>query len=124
NPFSWFSNRIVTGLDVNSENNWLLYPRQPLGSLDPLGTNGLGTKTVARTTQSFLTLDYSGSAKYDFRDLVQLTTSIGLQHYRAETSTLQAEGTTFPPEPITSVTGVLRRTATETYLATATVGMY
>ncbi|HEY7235692.1 MAG TPA: SusC/RagA family TonB-linked outer membrane protein [Gemmatimonadaceae bacterium] len=124
NPFSWFSNRLVTGLDVNSENNWLLYPRQALGSLDPLGVNGLGLKTVARTTQSFLTLDYAGSAKYDFRDLVQLTTSVGLQHYRAETTTIQAQGTTFPAEPITTVTGGSSRTATETYLANATVGMY
>ena len=29
NPFSWFTNRLVTGLDVNSENNSLLYPRTP-----------------------------------------------------------------------------------------------
>ena len=124
NPFSWFSNRLVTGLDVNAENNWLLYPRQPLANLDPLGTNGLGNKSVARTSQNFLTLDYAGSAKYDFRDLVQFTTSVGLQHYRAETSTIQATGTTFPAAPITTVTGGATRSGTETYLANATVGMY
>lgn len=124
NPFSWFSNRLVTGLDVNAENNWLLYPRQPLANLDPLGTNGLGNKTVARTSQNFLTLDYAGSAKYDFRDLVQFTTSVGLQHYRAETSTIQATGTTFPAAPITTITGGATRSGTETYLANATVGMY
>ena len=123
NPFSWFSNRLVTGLDVNAENNWLLYPRQPLANLDPLGTNGLGNKAVARTSQNFLTLDYSGSAKYDFRDM-QFTTSVGLQHYRAETSTIQATGTTFPAGPITTVTGGATRSGTETYLANATVGMY
>ena len=124
NPFSWFSNRLVVGLDVNAENNWMLYPRQPLGSLDPLGTNGLGNKNVARTSQNFLTLDYSGSAKYDLRDLVQLTTTVGLQHYRAETSTIRATGTTFPAEPITTVSGGATTGATETYLANATVGMY
>ena len=124
NPFSWFSNRLVTGLDVNAENNWLLYPRQPLANLDPLGTNGLGNKSVARTSQNFLTLDYAGSAKYDFRDQVQFTTSVGLQHYRAETSTIQATGTTFPAAPITTITGGATRSGTETYLANATVGMY
>ena len=124
NPFSWFTNRLVTGLDVNSENSWLLYPRQPLGSLDPLGANGLGNKSVARTTQNFLTLDYTGSAKYTFRNLLDLTTSVGLQHYRAETSTIQATGTTFPAEPITTVSGGATRSGTETYLANATVGMY
>ena len=124
NPFSWLSNRLVTGLDVNAENNWLLYPRQPLANLDPLGTNGLGNKSVARTSQNFLTLDYSGSAKYDFRNLVQFTTSFGLQHYRAETSTIQATGTTFPAAPITTITGGATRSGTETYLANATVGLY
>ena len=74
NPFTWLSNRLVAGLDVNAENNWLLYPRQPLGTLDPLGTNGLGNKNVTRTAQNFLTLDYAGSAKYSFRDRVDFTT--------------------------------------------------
>jgi TonB-linked SusC/RagA family outer membrane protein len=124
NPFSWFSNRLVTGLDVNAENNWNLYPRQPLGSSDPLGNNGLGNKAVARTSQNFLTLDYAGSAKYNFRDKIDFTTSVGLQHYRAETSTIQANGTTFPATPITTVSGGATRSGTETYLANATVGMY
>lgn len=124
NPFSWFSNRLVTGLDVNAENNWLLYPRQPLGSADPLGNDGLGNKTVARTSANFLTLDYAGSAKYNFRNFLDLTTSVGLQHYRAETSTIQAIGTTFPATPITTVSGGATRNGTETYLANATVGMY
>ena len=124
NPFSWFSNRLVAGFDVNAENNWLLYPRQPLGGNDPLGSNGLGSKDVRRTSQNFLTLDYSGSVKYDFRSLVDFTTSVGLQHYRAETSTIRATGTTFPATPITTVSGGATTGATETYLANATVGMY
>jgi TonB-linked SusC/RagA family outer membrane protein len=124
NPFTWFSNRLVTGLDVNAENNWMLYPRQPLANLDPLGTNGLGNKNVSRTSQNFLTLDYSGSAKYNFRDIVDLTTSVGLQHYRAETSTIRATATTFAAAPLTTLTSGATTTGTETYLANATVGMY
>jgi TonB-linked SusC/RagA family outer membrane protein len=124
NPFSWFTNRLVTGLDVNAENNWMLYPRQPLGNLDPLGANGLGNKNVTRTSQNFLTLDYSGSAKYNFRNFLDLTTSVGLQHYRSETSSIRANATTFPATPITTVSGGATTGATETYLANATVGMY
>jgi TonB-linked SusC/RagA family outer membrane protein len=124
NPFTWFTNRISTGLDVNAENNWLLYPRQPLGAADPLGNNGLGSKQVARASQNFLTLDYAGSAKYSFRDMLDLTTSVGLQHYRTETSTITATGTTFPATPITTVSGGTTRNGLETYLANATVGMY
>ena len=39
NPFSWLTNRFVTGLDVNSENSSLLYPRTPLGASDPIGSD-------------------------------------------------------------------------------------
>jgi len=123
-PFSWFTNRFTTGLDVNAESNSNLYPRQPLGSSDPLGNNGLGNKRVDRIAQNYLTLDYAGSAKYTFRDMLDLTTSVGLQHYRAETSAISATGTTFPAAPITTVTGGATRNGLETYLANATVGMY
>ena len=77
-PWSWFANRFVTGIDGTSENNWLLYPRQPLGSLDPLGANGLGSKTVQRVLHNFITLDYAGSAKTHRGTDWDLTTSVGL----------------------------------------------
>src|SRR5256714_903461 len=124
NPFTWLSNRLVAGLDVNAENNWLLYPRQPLGTLDPLGTNGLGNKNVTRTAQNFLTLDYAGSAKYSFRDRVDFTTSVGLQHYRSETSSIRANATTFAAPPLTTITSGATTSGTETVVNNATVGMY
>lgn len=132
-PFEWFSNRLVAGLDVSSENNWMLYPRQPLGSLDPLGTDGLGSKNAQRATRSFFTLDYSGGFKYGVPRLLgfipsannfNLQSSFGLQAYRSELSTISATGTTFPATPITTVTGGATRSGTEDYVANATVGMY
>lgn len=124
NPKPWFTNRLTTGLDVNSENNWTLYPRQPLGNLDFLGNNGLGTKTVARASRSFLTLDYASSLKYDLGQRLHFTSSVGLQHYRSELSTISATGATFPAGPITTVTGGSTRSGTEDYVANATVGMF
>ena len=124
NPKSWFTHRLVTGLDVSSENNWTLYPRQPLGNLDFLGNNGLGSKNAARASRNFLTLDYAGSVKYDFRQATRFTTSVGLQHYRSELSTISASGSTFPATPITTVTGGATRSGAEDYVANATVGMF
>ena len=123
-PFSWFTNRVNAGLDVSAQNNSLLYPRQPLGAADPLGNNGLGNKRVDRIADNFLTLDYAGSAKYTFREMLDLTTSVGLQHYRRETSAISATGTTFPATPITTISGGATRNGLETYQANATVGMY
>lgn len=122
-PFDWFSHRVVTGLDVNSENNWTLWPRQSENA-DLLGSNGLGVKTVGRATRSFLTLDYSASAKYDWRESLQFTTSIGLQHYKSELSTITATANTFPAPPVTTITGGTTRSSTEDYVANATVGMF
>lgn len=123
-PITWFTNRLVTGLDVGSENNWTLYRRQPLGSLDFLGQNGLGAKNAARTTRSFLTLDYSGNVKWGFGEDIRLTSSVGLQAYRSEISTIGATANTFPAIPITTITGGATRSGTEDYLANATVGMF
>jgi TonB-dependent SusC/RagA subfamily outer membrane receptor len=123
-PTPWFSHRLVTGLDVNAENNWLLYPRQLLGSLDFLGTNGLGSKNVQRANRTFLTLDYSGALKYGWSDALRFTTSMGLQHYRSELSTITATAATFPAFPITTVSGGASRDGLEDYQANATVGMF
>ena len=123
-PFTWFTHRVVAGLDVNAENNYLLYPRQELGNLDFLGNNGLGNKNVQRASRNFFTLDYAASATYDWTSAYQFTTSFGLQHYRSELSTITATGTTFPATPITTVTGGATRSGTEAYEANATVGMF
>ena len=123
-PMEWFTHRLVTGLDVNAENNWLLFPRQPLGNLDFLGNQGLGSKNVQRANRTFLTLDYAGSLKYGWRENLRFTSSVGLQHYRSELSTITATAATFPAGPITTVSGGATTTGAEAYEANATVGMF
>jgi hypothetical protein len=123
-PMSWFTHRLVTGLDVNAENNWLLFPRQPLGNLDFLGNAGLGSKNVQRSNRTFLTLDYSSSLKYGWSDALRFTSSFGLQHYRSELSTITAIANTFPAGPITTVSGGATTSGQEIYEANATVGMF
>lgn len=123
-PISWFTNRLTAGLDASTENNWVLYPRQPLGNLDFLGNNGLGSKSVARALHNYITLDYSGSAKYHPRESLQFTSSIGLQYYHQDLNTITATGSNFPAIPITTVSGGTTRTGAETYTGNATVGVF
>ncbi len=123
-PFSWFTHRLAVGLDVNSENNWSLYPRETTENASFYGSNGLGSKSVERVSRSFLTLDYTGNLKYSYGPSLDFTTSLGLQHYRSEVSNITASGTTFPAAPITIVSGTTTRNALEGYVANATVGMY
>ncbi len=123
-PKPWFTHRFTTGLDIGSENNFLLYPRQPLGANDVLGSNGLGTKNVNRNLRTVLTLDYAGSLKYNLSDDINMTSSFGLQHYRNELSGIGASAITFPAGPITTVSGGATRAGTEDYFANASVGMF
>jgi TonB-linked SusC/RagA family outer membrane protein len=124
NPLSWMTHRLVAGLDLNSEQGSLLYPRMPLGGQDPLGNLGNGQKTANRTTRSFITLDYSGSAKYDLGEAYKFTTSIGLQHYRSDVSTIGASAVTFPAEPITLISNGTTTTGNEAFTGNASVGMF
>ena len=124
NPFSWFTNRLITGLDVSAENSSLLYPRTPLGSADPLGNQGLGQKNVARTSRTILTLDYSSNVKWGWTDPLRFTSSVGLQHYRSEASQIGANATVFPAEPLTTISNGTSVGGSESFVANATVGMY
>ncbi|HEY9225327.1 MAG TPA: TonB-dependent receptor, partial [Gemmatimonadaceae bacterium] len=122
-PLTWFTHRLVVGLDVNSENNSTLYPRETAENAVFYGSNGQGFKSVERVSRNFFTLDYSGNLKYSLRAF-DLTTSGGLQAYRTEVSNITASGTTFPASPITTVSGTTTRNATEGYVANATVGVF
>ncbi len=122
-PFTWFTHRLAVGLDVNAENNWTLYPRETAANAVFYGSNGLGSKSVNRTSRNFLTLDYAGNLKYTLRGL-DFTTSMGLQAYRSEISSITASGTTFPASPITTVSGATTLTGAEGYTANATVGLF
>lgn len=123
-PTTWFTHRLVAGMDINAENNWTLYPRDPRGALSLLGSIGTGSKRVERAARNFLTLDYSGAAKYARGENLQFKTAVGVQYYRREFSTISATGTNFPAIPITTVSGGATLSGTEDYLMNATLGVY
>ena len=123
-PREWFSNRLVVGLDVSGENNWLLYPKAPAGSALAAAANAAGFKSDQRVSRQFFTLDYGGSLKYGLGETLKFTTSGGLQAYRSELSALTGTALTFPATPITSVTGGTNRNGVEDFVANATVGVF
>ena len=128
-PFTWFSQRLVAGLDFDAENDWTLFPRQSPANQTFYGNQGVGQKSVDRASRSFLTLDYSANAKYGIRSIdllkdLDFTSTFGLQHYRSELSTINATGNTFPATPLTAVGNGSQTTGSESYAANATVGLF
>src|SRR4029078_11426507 len=118
-----FTHRLALGLDVNSESNWTLYPRETAENAG-FYPNGQGAKTVERASRNFLTLDYSGNLKYSLRSF-DFTTTAGFQAYRSELSNITASGSIFPASPITALSRTTtNNNATEGYVANATVGLF
>ncbi len=122
-PTDWWTHRLVAGIDLNSEVEWLLIPRMTEENAQFLGAVATGSKSVNRGTRSLLTVDYSGSATFDWRDYT-FTPSIGFQYYNTESSFIGASGSEFPAIPITTVAGAAARSGGETFSENATVGGY
>jgi len=122
-PASWLSHRLVAGLDLNSEVSWTLYPQQPEGADHFYGQLGLGSKAVSRGTRRYVTLDYSGSATFNWKDYT-LTPSVGFQYYRSESSFINSSGAQFPALPITTVSGGAVRDGGEAFEENATTGVF
>jgi TonB-dependent starch-binding outer membrane protein SusC len=123
-PREWFTNRLVVGLDLSGENNWLLYPKAAPGTQLAAAANAQGFKSDQRVSRQFFTLDYGTTLKYALNDKITFTTSGGLQAYRSEISALTGTATIFPAIPITSVTGGTNRNGIEDFVANATVGVF
>jgi TonB-linked SusC/RagA family outer membrane protein len=122
-PTSWFSHRLVGGIDTNAYHVWDLTPMQPEGTSHWFGNAALGTKSSTRGTRTYLTLDYSGSVSFDWRAL-SFQSSVGFQYYSAEDQNTGASSQQFPAVPITSISGGSVRTSGEGYTANSTVGVY
>ncbi len=122
-PFAWMTHKVVTGIDLNSETESVLWPRQPEGRNHFFGNQGLGDKDVTRGSTQVVTVDYSGSAKWNLSDFA-MTSSVGFQYFRRSSSYIEATGQDFPAVPITTVSGGAVRTGGETFVENATVGVY
>jgi len=122
-PLTWTTHRLVAGLDNNAEVDWTLYPRMPEGASHFYGQNGLGNKSVSRGTRRFFTLDYSGSANFEWGNY-SFQPSVGFQYYKSENSSITASGQQFPAIPITTIGGGAVRNGTEAFSENATVGVY
>lgn len=119
-PFSWFRNRLTTGLDWTYAQAALFAPP----NTPPLtgDTLGLTAQRVPRT--DLYTLDYTGSIDHNFgRDLVS-TTSFGSQVVANHTETLYASGRGLGSPDVKLIGSTATITASNTYSANNSLGYY
>ena len=100
-PLSWFSHRLIGGLDQLNEDNQEIGQRndalavffEELGG-GPDGTNGY-MDVSTRDVRNY-TLDYVANAKFDLTQGLVSTTSFGSQYYTKETRRRAISGSGFP----------------------------
>lgn len=123
-PTSWLTQRLITGLDLNQEHSWVLWPRQPEGTSHFWGANGLGSKSAIRGRRSQVSLDYAATATFPVSDRLASSTSVGGQYFNSTISEVGGSTSNFPAIPITTLGGGADPSTAESWEESVTVGAF
>jgi TonB-linked SusC/RagA family outer membrane protein len=124
-PTSWFSHRLVTGIDQTDEGSFEYAPYLPPEYVQFCpGTCALGSKYTQRRTIQYLTFDYSASARVDINKSWRSTSSLGGQIYRRRTDLVWASGSQFPAPDLETVAAAAVKSGYDDYLVNTTAGVY
>ena len=124
-PASWFSQRLIAGLDQTSEDNQSLTHFAPV-EWRPLfsAVQGRGSLLQDLRSISFYTGDYSATAKVNVTPAIVSSTSFGGQYYRRRTRTSQVTGTEFPAPGLTTAAAAAIRTGSQDFQTNTTIGLF
>ncbi len=118
-PWSWWSNRVIAGLDLNVEENFQFIPFGAVQNLNPRGQ-----KDNVRQTVATVSLDYNSTATFDLTPDYQSATSFGLQITNDNINTVEAFGRDFPAPGVSTVSAGGVTEGFETRTEDSTVGVY
>ncbi|MDH5804222.1 MAG: SusC/RagA family TonB-linked outer membrane protein, partial [Gemmatimonadota bacterium] len=119
-PTTYWSNKLTLGYDLVADRIGTLTPVDPTL---PFGSNSEGFRSLRSATNRNLTLDYTGTINYSIGDLVEATTSAGVQYYRTVTESSECTGEVFP-SGATTCSNAVTTTGDEGYVETKTLGVY
>ena len=125
-PTGWFSQRLVAGIDLTSDDSRAIERFATpdlaafIGAVAAAGSIG---QTIRRNT--IASADYSGSLKYDVSRSLRSTTSVGGQFFRTELNSSFLGGRGFPGLGVETVSAVANPVqATQTQTINTTIGAY
>ena len=104
-PVSWFTERLIAGVDYTSEDGRGLEKFAPPDLAPFTLGNAAGRIGQTLTTQSLTTLDYNGTVKAKLTPSLTSSTSLGGQWYRTTLHQSFLGGIGFPGPGITTVSG-------------------
>lgn len=124
-PTVWLAQRLNLGFDHVFEATSVLIEKMPPDLVEVFGAGlGAGTKTTDDRVAANYTFDYSASATKNVGDLLGFTTSIGAQYYKLKQTISSARADAFPATGLTSISSGAVRTAGESFVENATLGVF
>jgi TonB-linked SusC/RagA family outer membrane protein len=124
-PLSWFTQRFIAGLDQTGEDNQFLQNFAPV-EWRPLFTASGAKGQIVQDLRNltYLTADYSGTAKFNITRSLLSSTSFGGQYYQKHARTSQVTGLEFPAPGLKVAAAAATRQGSQDYLTNTTVGLY
>jgi len=124
-PVSWFTHRLIAGVDQTGEDNVYLQKFVPV-QWKPLftasGSKGQVQQDLRNIT--YLTGDYSGTAKFSLTKSLVSSSSFGGQYYQKRVRTSQVVGLEFPAPGLKVAAAAATRQGSQDFLRNTTVGFY
>ncbi len=123
-PASWFTHRLIAGLDQTQEQNFTYLPNNPILIDFTSPIQALGNKTSASNAVTYITADYAATATARVSDRLTLATSVGGQIYRRQNQLIAATGEQFPAPRVTDLSATAITRSSDNFLLNTTVGSY
>lgn len=123
-PTTWFTQRLIAGLDWSDTKGVVFQPRLPEESPRWYGSSSVGEKELSNARKLIQTLDYSATASFDLSPTWTSATTVGAQFFSNETSISGAEGRDMPTPSVSTVSAAAIRTSSETFVENKTLGAF
>ena len=124
-PFTWLSNRLVFGRDLQYERIGYLLPRQPGGTSNPFfRSQGDGRRQIDSRRIELGTFDYNGTISLALTDNISSATSFGVQYYSNVNTNHRSQGDDFATSALTTVSAAGQNSSSETFVSNTTLGFF
>ena len=125
-PVSWFSHRLITGIDYTGSDSRGLErfaPPELAQFLGPVVAAGQIFQTLDNNT--VITADYSGTARANLTSSISSATSVGGQFYRTQLNSSSLGGLSFPGPGVETVSATAQQVnSTQSQIINTTIGAY
>ncbi|NUS33853.1 MAG: SusC/RagA family TonB-linked outer membrane protein [Gemmatimonadaceae bacterium] len=125
-PLSWFSQRLVAGMDLTSDDSRAIErfaTPDLVAFIGPVAGAGSIGQTIRRNT--IASVDYAGTAKFQLTNALSSASSLGGQFFRTELNKSFLGGTGFPGLGVETVSAVSNPAqATQDQTINTTIGAY